>query len=69
MGKKQIDILALFGKRDEVEAKWTRTFNTVINSGMFGMTPNAKDVEAFINEAALAVQGCAHLGLALLRAQ
>jgi methyl-accepting chemotaxis protein len=52
VGKKQIDILALFGKRDEVEAKWTRTFNTVINSGMFGMTPNAKDVEAFINEAA-----------------
>ncbi|HWL75065.1 MAG TPA: hypothetical protein VNQ74_14440, partial [Burkholderiaceae bacterium] len=52
VGKKQTDILALFGKRDEVEAKWTRTFNTVINSGMFGMTPNAKDVEAFINEAA-----------------
>jgi methyl-accepting chemotaxis protein len=52
VGKKQLDILALFGKRDEVEAKWTRTFNRVINSGMFGMTPNTKDIEAFINEAA-----------------
>jgi hypothetical protein len=52
VGRKQIEILALFGKRDEVEAKWTRTFNSVINSGLFGMTPNAKDIEAFINEAA-----------------
>ncbi|MBX9773632.1 MAG: HAMP domain-containing protein [Xanthobacteraceae bacterium] len=51
VGGKQIDILALFGKRDEVESRWTRTFNMVVNSGMFGMTSNAKHVEAFINEA------------------
>ena len=52
VGKKQTDILALFGKRDEVEAKWTRTFNSVVNSGMFEMTPNHKDIEAYVNEAA-----------------
>ena len=54
VGKKQIDILALFGRRDEVEAKWTRTFNSVINSGLFGLTPNDKVVEAYVNEAAFA---------------
>ena len=52
VGKKQTDILALFAKRDEVDAKWTRTFNSVVNSGMFGMTPNHKDIEAYVNEAA-----------------
>jgi methyl-accepting chemotaxis protein len=52
IGKKQIEILSLFGKLDQVESKWARTVNVVVNSVSFTNLRNYKDIEAFINEAA-----------------
>jgi methyl-accepting chemotaxis protein len=51
---KQVEILGLFKKRDEVGSKWSRSVTTVVNSGAFGTLENFKDVDAFINEAASA---------------
>ncbi len=52
IGKKQSEILALFGKLDQVESKWARSVNVVVNSVPFTNLRNYKDIEAFINEAA-----------------
>ena len=52
IGKKQIEILSLFGKLDQVESKWARSVNVVVNSVAFTNLRNYKDIEAFINEAA-----------------
>ncbi|HKA78573.1 MAG TPA: HAMP domain-containing methyl-accepting chemotaxis protein [Xanthobacteraceae bacterium] len=52
VGKKQIEILSLFGKLDQVESKWARSVNVVVNSVAFTNLRNYKDIEAFINEAA-----------------
>jgi methyl-accepting chemotaxis protein len=52
IGTKQIEILALFGKLDQVESKWARSVNVVVNSVPFTNLRNYKDIEAFINEAA-----------------
>ena len=52
IGKKQGEILALFGKLDQVESKWARNVNVVVNSVPFTNLRNYKDIEAFINEAA-----------------
>jgi methyl-accepting chemotaxis protein len=51
-GTKQIEILGLFGKLDQVESKWVRGVNLVVNSVAFTNLPNYKDIEGFINEAA-----------------
>jgi len=51
-GVKQTEILALFGKLDQVESKWIRNVNLVVNSASFGNLSNYKDIEALINEAA-----------------
>jgi methyl-accepting chemotaxis protein len=51
-GAKQIEILNLFGKLDQVESKWVRSVNLVVNSVAFTNLPNYKEIEAFINEAA-----------------
>src|ERR1043166_8049315 len=51
---KQVEILALFHKRDQATSKWTRSVTTVLNSGSFGTLPNYKEVEGFVNEAASA---------------
>jgi methyl-accepting chemotaxis protein len=51
-GAKQTEILALFGKLDQVESKWIRNVNLVVNSASFGNLSNYKDIEALINEAA-----------------
>src|SRR5215468_692707 len=51
-GAKQIEILGLFGKLDQVESKWVRGVNLVVNSVAFTNLPNYKEIEAFINEAA-----------------
>jgi methyl-accepting chemotaxis protein len=52
IGKKQIEILSLFGRLDQVESKWARSVNVVVNSVAFTNLRNYKDIEAFINEAA-----------------
>jgi methyl-accepting chemotaxis protein len=52
IGRKQIEILALFEKLDQIESKWARSTNVVVNSAPFANLPNFKDIEAFINEAA-----------------
>jgi methyl-accepting chemotaxis protein len=52
IGTKQSEILALFGKLDQVESKWARNVNVVVNSVPFTNLRNYKDIEAFINEAA-----------------
>jgi methyl-accepting chemotaxis protein len=49
---KQIEILSLFEKLDQVESKWVRSVNLVVNSVAFTNLPNFKEIEAFINEAA-----------------
>src|SRR5262249_25849035 len=51
-GAKQTEILVLFGKLDQVESKWVRGVNLVVNSVAFTNLPNYKEIEAFINEAA-----------------
>ena len=52
IGTKQTEILSLFGKLDQVESKWVRNVNLVVNSVAFTNLPNFKELEAFINEAA-----------------
>src|SRR5262249_30586431 len=52
IGDKQIEILALFEKRDQLESKWIRTVNVVVNSAAFGTLPNYREVESFIADAA-----------------
>jgi methyl-accepting chemotaxis protein len=54
IANKQIEILALFQKRDQAASKWTRSVTTTLNSGPFGTLPNYKEVEGFVNEAASA---------------
>jgi methyl-accepting chemotaxis protein len=51
VGSKQLEILALFLKRDEVESKWVRAVNVVVNSAAFSLMSNSKDVELLINDA------------------
>jgi methyl-accepting chemotaxis protein len=52
IGGKQVEILALFEKRDQIESKWVRTVNIVVNSAAFGTLPNYREVESFIADAA-----------------
>jgi methyl-accepting chemotaxis protein len=52
IGTKRTEILSSFRTLDEVESKWIRSVNLVVNSGAFGTLPNDKDIEALINEAA-----------------
>jgi hypothetical protein len=52
IGGKQAEILSLFEKLDQIESKWARNINIVVNSAPFANLPNYKDIEAFINEAA-----------------
>ena len=54
IGKKQGEILSLFGKLEQVESKWARGVNLVVNSASFTNQPNYKDIEAFITDAASA---------------
>jgi methyl-accepting chemotaxis protein len=51
IGKKQIEILSLFERLDQIESKWARSINLVVNSASFGSLANYKDIEALINEA------------------
>jgi len=51
IGKKQIEILSLFEKLDQIESKWARSINLVVNSAPFSGLANYKDIEALINEA------------------
>src|SRR5262245_36903992 len=44
IGAKQTEILSLFGKLDEVESKWVRNVNLVVNSVAFTNLPNFKDI-------------------------
>lgn len=52
IGSKQTEIFALFAKLDQIESKWARNINIVVNSAPFANLPNYRDIEAFINEAA-----------------
>jgi len=52
IGSKQTEILSLFEKLDQIESKWARSINIVVNSAPFANLPNFRDIEAFINEAA-----------------
>jgi methyl-accepting chemotaxis protein len=52
IGKKQIEILSLFEKLDQIESKWARSINLVVNSAPFAGLANYKEIEALINEAA-----------------
>src|SRR5262249_44651872 len=50
IGAKQTEILSLFEKLDQIESKWARTVNIVVNSAPFANLPNYRDLEGFINE-------------------
>jgi methyl-accepting chemotaxis protein len=52
IGRKQTEILSLFEKLDQIESKWARNINIVVNSAPFANMANYKEVEALINEAA-----------------
>jgi len=52
IGTKRTDILSFFAKLDQVESKWARSVNLVVNAASFTNLPNYKDIEAFINDAA-----------------
>jgi methyl-accepting chemotaxis protein len=54
IGKNQGEILSLFGRLDQVESKWARGVNLVVNSAPFTNQANYKDIEAFITDAASA---------------
>ena len=51
IGNKQMEILSLFERLDQIESKWARNVNNVVNSAPFANIPNYRDIEAFINEA------------------
>ena len=51
IGEKQGRILSLFGDLEQIELKWTRRVNSVVNSSPFANLPNYMEVESFINEA------------------
>ena len=51
IGEKQTKILSLFGDLDQIELKWTRSVNRVVNSSPFANLSNYLEVESFINEA------------------
>jgi methyl-accepting chemotaxis protein len=51
IGNKQMEILSLFEKLDQIESKWARSVNTVVNSAPFANLPSSRDIEGFINEA------------------
>jgi methyl-accepting chemotaxis protein len=53
-GKMQGEILTLFAKLEQIESKWARGVNLVVNSASFTNLPNYKDIEAFITDAASA---------------
>ena len=44
-------ILSLFGDLEQIEVKWTRSVNSVVNSSPFANLSNYMEVESFINEA------------------
>ncbi len=52
IGRRQTEILSHFGELDQLESKWARGINLVVNSAPFSNQPSYKDIEAFINEAA-----------------
>jgi methyl-accepting chemotaxis protein len=51
-GNRTSGILSLFEKLDQIESKWARNINIVVNSAPFANLPNFRDIEGFINEAA-----------------
>jgi methyl-accepting chemotaxis protein len=51
IGKKQIEILSLFERLDQIESKWARSINLVVNSASFASLANYPDIEALIHEA------------------
>jgi methyl-accepting chemotaxis protein len=54
MGNQQNEMLDLFEERDKVASKWSRGVNIVVNSPELAFTPNGKDVEFDVYEAASA---------------
>src|SRR5262249_32387010 len=54
IGHRQIEILSQFGDLDQLESKWARGINLVVNSAPFSDERSYRDIEAFINEAASA---------------
>ena len=54
IGKKQSEILMLFGKRSEIDNKWLRSVSTVVNSTAFALATNGSELEYLITTATLA---------------
>ena len=50
----QTRILTLFAKRSEIDTKWLRSVNIVVNSTAFSMAPNGSELEYLISTATLA---------------
>jgi methyl-accepting chemotaxis protein len=53
-GEKQIEILALFAKRAEIDVSWLRSVNIVVNSAAFSSAPNHTELEYLITTATMA---------------
>jgi HAMP domain-containing protein len=53
-GEKQIEILAHFAKRSEIDTVWLRSVNTVVNSAAFSSAPNHTELEYLITTATMA---------------
>jgi methyl-accepting chemotaxis protein len=51
IGKRQTEILTLFEQRDQIELKWARSVNLVVNSSPFAVLLNYTEIEAFIADA------------------
>jgi methyl-accepting chemotaxis protein len=54
IGDQQAEILDLFETRNQIVSKWSRSVNIVVNSPELAFTPNGKDVEFDVYEAASA---------------